>query len=665
VDRHQNPANDTEAGDLSRVSRLLSSSLSSRLGDSSVSLSQEQYEIAKDYVGPEYREGLGRYFEVAAQTETESDDQLAEQFNRTSRQQQRLADRLEEFNETRREYREARQAGNDTRAEQLARQLRRQADDIERTGSTIVRDYSTISNETGVNLTDASNLLNETLAQRLAETREIQDQQFSRTRIEVSTTSTEASFVQPVEIDGSLRSNESAIANRSIQLEIGTQTLETRTDDDGEFTLEYRPVAQPLGQQDITVQFVPRNESNLQRSNGTITTTITQVEPDVRLEVSPEETQFNETIRITGAVTAGGISAPSTPLSVSFANRTIIENETTRTGEINESIRVPLRATEGLQPVRVRVGASNQSLDRQEATTFINVTPTPAQLSLNATKLNQSGSAFEQRTVIVRGRLTTLEDGVVEGEQIQLTINERVVGTARTDETGLYETTIEIPQGLLPTSVGGEENVPITAVYEAENTGLEATETTSTVLVQAELLAVIGRNFSPVESLAALVIIGGSVVLRFRYDQRVARREETPADTASTETSESPDPMADTSLLEVASRFLDSGRPNEAVQFAYGATRERLSEAYDIADGHNTTHWEFYHACRDAMGDRLDGFDRLTALYERSAFDSESVETTTANEAQSLATELTESVGTDESDEPSTSTTSEGLPSDD
>jgi cell fate (sporulation/competence/biofilm development) regulator YlbF (YheA/YmcA/DUF963 family) len=638
VDRHQNPANETDDGDLSGVSAALSASLSQRLGDSSISLSRGQYDLAKDYVGPEYRQQLDRYFEVTEATPNESDDRLAERFNETSAAQGRLAERVAEFNETREEYRRAKQAGEQARAERLARELRQQADEIRETGGTVARDYSRISTEAGVDLSSATDALNETVEERLREAQEIQDREFTPTRLVVETRASDASFLDPVPLRGRLTSNGSALADRPIRLEIGAQVVETRTDADGNFSVGYRPVDQPLGSQRIDVLYLPRNESNLQRSNDSVTVTVAQVDPAVAVDVSPTVAGYNDTVRITGEVTAGGVAAPSTPLSVSVAGETLVENETTRDGRINETVRLPMRVTEGERAVTVAVGADNRSLARAEQRAVLNVTPTDADVFLNATRLNQSGSAIEQRTVLARGRLTTVEGVPIADQRIELRIDERTLGTVRTDETGRYETTVDIPTRYLPMSVGGEERVPITAAYDAEETGFGPTNTTARVLVQSELLAVVGRNFSVAESLAALLIVGSAVLLRVRYDQSVDRVADAPTGGP---TGSGPDgdagPAAVRSRTDVAGDLLDGGRVDEAVEFAYAAVRDRVGTAYDVPADRSTTHWEFLRACDGVVGDRFADLERLTQLYERAAYDSRGVPEADAVEAVSIA----------------------------
>jgi hypothetical protein len=644
VERHQNPANGTERGNLSRVTALLADSLGDRLGGSSIRLSREQYDVARRYVGREYREDLARYFEVAGQTATTSDDRLAERFNETSARQRRLADRLERFDETRRAYRRARQAGNETRAERLARELRRLATEIDETRGSVLEGYRAISSRTSVDLSNGSAVLNETVSRRLAEAREIRTAEFTATELEVETDTAVASFLTPVRLRGRLSSNGTPLADRTVRLAVGDRRLRTETDANGTFDVAYRPVTRPLGTQTIRVRYVPGNESNLQTSNDTVRVTVAQVRPDVAVAVSPAEARYDDRLRVASEVTAGGVAVPSAPVAVYLDGELVATGETTREGEINESVPLSTRTPEGTRTVRVVVGAENRSVGRGDDTATLTVLPSPARLSIEAALLNRSETAGRARTVLVRGRLATADGTPVADGTIELRVEGAVVGTVRTDGDGRYETTVAIPASRLPKTVGGEELLAVRATYAGEETNLEAATERTSVLVQAELLSVVGRRFSLSQSVAAFLVVGTALALRRRYgrsDEQVApaaaEGDGTAAGTGDDGGAGEPGEPARPSLAR-ARRVFDDGRPDAAVRYAYATVRTTLAGARDLPTV--GTHWEFYRAWGDAARTHREELQRLTALYERAAFDDRSTGRETAAEALSLAETL-------------------------
>jgi hypothetical protein len=640
VERHQDPAADAERGNLSRVSTLLSASLGTRLGRSSLTLSRAQYELAKRFVGPEYREDLGRYVDVSARTRTESDDRLAEQFNETASTQRRLVDQLETFNETKRAYLEARQEGNEVRAEQLARELRRLADDIEETRTTVVEDYRVITRQTAADLSNESDVLNETVAERLAAAREIQRAEFSATKLEVSASTTEASFLTPVRLRGRILSNGSALAAEPIELEVGDRRFVTETDGNGSFTLRYRPVSRPLGTQTLRVRYIPSNESNRRTANDTVTVNVTQTNPEVDALVSPTEARFNDTLRITGTASAGGEAVPTAPVEIYLNGNRVATGETTREGRINETVSLSPRTPNGTLPIDVVVGAAEQSIGVGSDTESLTVLTSPSNLYLNATGLDRSGAPDERRTVVARGRLTAADGTPIAGEWIEIRVEGTLVREILTDENGFYRATVQVPPRHLPTSVGGEERVRIVAAYDGEGTNLERRSVTAFVLFQAKLLAVIGRNHSVVQTLTVILVIGSAVALRRRFDRSAAHDEAVTAATTPSDPGDPEDPSSTPpSFVELSRRSLEGDRPDTAVRFAYAAARATVSDAYDLET--SGTHWEFFHACEDAGTGRLDELERLTALYESAAFDRRSLEAGAATEALSLAEEIT------------------------
>lgn len=645
--RHQNPGRTVEQGNLSSVSASLASSLSGRLARSSITLSQDQYDLAREYVGDEYRQSLQQYVEVADQTPTDSDDRLADRFSRVSEDQRRLANQLERIDETSREYRQARRTGNSTRAEQLARELRRLADSADETRADIVEDYGVFSTQTSLDLSDEATRLNDTVRQRLVEVQSIQDLEFAVTTLEIRTTDEEGSFANPLELQGRLTSNGSAIASRDVRLEVGARSIEAQTDENGDFTIDYRPIAQRLGTRTIQVRFLPSNSSNFQTANASFRATITQTQPDVDVAVSPSEAGFNESVRVTGTVSVGNVPVPSAQISIFLDDRFVRTGETTSDGRINRSFRVPIEALEGSRPVSVSVGADDLSLAAARDTETLTVTAATALLSLNATRVNQTEDGAERRTVITQGRLVMNNGTPLSDQPLQILVGDVVVGTTTTDENGAYRATVVIPGQFLPTAVGGEERVDVSVLYSGEDTIFGETIQTSEILIQAELISVISRNVSVSQSLTALLLVGSAVALRRRYDRSTENIENRSSLPTSTDEVDDDSSSNSSSLLSLAGKMLDQGRPDLAVQFGYAAARS----ATGINDVHASgTHWEFYQRydrLATSSNESSVQLKRLTELYERSAFDDRHTDPEVASEALSLAETMIGNVETE------------------
>jgi hypothetical protein len=353
--------------------------------------------------------------------------------------------------------------------------------------------------------------------------------------------------------------------------------------------------------------------------------------------------RFNETVRITVSASANDRAVETAPVSVFVAGERVFTNarsaETNETGRYTTEVRIPLEFAIGEQSIRTVVGNETNAIGVTEARTNITVLPTNASLALATQQVNESAAGPERREVVTQGQLTTESGAPIGGESVEIAVQGTSITTVRTDTNGRFNETIQVPARFLPSTVGGEEEIEITAVYANEDTNLADTTTTSGVLFQAGLLNVVGQNLSWSRTLAAFIVLGSAVALRRRYDR--ARVEEVP-DTAAGGTGSTSRGLSDTpddaSLLELADRWLEAGRTSVAVQFAYAAARAQFVGAYDVSP--DKTHWAFYQTCRAISGDDREEFERLTALYERAAFADHPVEQATAEEAYRLAAEI-------------------------
>jgi hypothetical protein len=415
--------------------------------------------------------------------------------------------------------------------------------------------------------------------------------------------------------------------------------------------------------------YIPQNQSDYQRSNDTIQVRVSQVSPDVTVSSNTSEVRFNETVQVTVSVSANDQAVATAPVSLFVAGERVTTNatraETNETGRYTSEVRIPLRLPVGEQRIRTVIGNETNAIGVAEARTNITVLPTNASLTLATRRVNESATGPERREVVTQGRLTAENGTSISGQPIEISVRGTPITTVRTDADGRFNTTIQVPARFLPSTVGAEDTIEITAVYANEDTNLADTTTTSGVLFQAELLNVIGQNLSWSRTLAAFLVLGSAVALRRRYDQ--ARIEEVPdtAETSQKTGAASEDESDDASLLEVANRWLEAGRTRAAVQFAYAAARVQFVEVYDLSA--KKTHWEFYQACRAASSEDevVNDFEQLTALYERAAFANAPIERATAAEAYLLADDIREKLDaepaagpeTPESIEPIASTT--------
>jgi len=245
------------------------------------------------------------------------------------------------------------------------------------------------------------------------------------------------------------------------------------------------------------------------------------------------------------------------------------------------------------------------------------------------TSLTLSTTAVDDERVRTTGTLTA--DGeAVAGQTVEIRINGSVVETARTNETGGYNVTAEVPA-----AARADGTIQIAAVYATDGTNLRDARTREIFVFDSAAgpESPIDRRIIVVAALALVVALAGGASL-----WRRRRQSDAPTSDRSVATDENDERLEPEELsletvgpLDAATTALEEGRPDRAVELAYGGVRQRLGDALDVHPVH--THWEFYRACQDAglNGDAAETLERLTEAYERAAYAPDSLNQDEAN----------------------------------
>ena len=253
--RHKDPDEASSDDTTAALQRELASRLSQRLSQSSVNISQGEYEQAEEILGDEYSELLDKYSEVA---EANNGGSSAADFEQAQERQRSLATQVADYQRTREAYREAKAAGNDTRARALARELLRSQNAIQQNASELNQTYSRIQVDSGVDTSTGQQQV-QTVSQNISETQaQIREVEFTETRLTVQAGTQNGSFTNPITVSGRLRTaSGESIQSQRVNITIGTQTYPVTTTDTGRFTLQYRPVTRSIRDQSIDVSHPP------------------------------------------------------------------------------------------------------------------------------------------------------------------------------------------------------------------------------------------------------------------------------------------------------------------------------------------------------------------------------------------------------------------------
>jgi len=638
---HRNPDNYSEDGDLNSVEGWLSDRLSTQLGESAIQLSEGEYELAKDYVDEEYRERLGQYVDVAGETDGESQE---DEFEEAGEKQSRLSDTVQEYRETKDEYEAAREAGDEERARERARELETLANEIESLGGSVRESYDKIENQTNSDLSEADTAVENVTQTIQTEQAAVREQSFEKTELTLTAERETISFLDPLVAAGELRTADGTpIANEEIRLDVGNHTKWVTTDSAGAFALEYRPIDEQLSTNELAVQYVPKTQSVYLGDETNVSVSIEQTEPTVSLSEVSREVSYNDEAAVAGELAVDGTPVDGVTLAVVLEGEQI-GTTTVTDGEFSGMGTVPASVPDGEAELGVRLPFDDQALAATTNTTTVTVRETESKLSIE-------GESTGNQEITVNGTLSTVGSDGVAGEIVQIRVDGTVVSTVTTEEGGAFGETVSVPD-----SVSGND-VTVTAIYEGRGSNLAPTT--------AEVAITIGEAGTQLPT--SIMLAGGFLVLIIAglglwwYRRSAA---ESPSgsqagdrrstdETTTAEESSAPSPDTVTPLLERAHEQLTSGRPDDAARTSYAAVRQALEAQIDKQGA--LTHWEFYRTYRSEDAPDAELLHDITQGYEHAAFGRDSV---SIDEASGILERARQLCGSDGS-------SSDGAPADD
>lgn len=633
--QHERPAVVGESGDLERLQRWLDGRLSQRLGSSTVALSEGEYERARETLGDDYDGRLAQYVDVAG--ETGENEAVAGTYRDLGDSQRDLASRAERFEAASERYERARENGDTAAAREAAREMNRLGDQVAESGANTTRGYERLADQTDADTraerAAVTNLTDDVRERQAA----VRTATFVETDLAVVDATRTISYRDPLALTGRLTaSNGSALADRSVRVSVAGRPQSVRTDENGRFTLSYRPRALRVNASTVRVAYAPRNESAYLGSNASVPVDVEQVRPTVSVGDHTTETRFGESTGASVAVTVDGDPVSGVPVVADVADHRLDRSTTDSDGSARVESALPASVPAGEVDVRVAVALRDRAIGPAAESA-------PVSVAATGTTLNASGE-HRGDGATVSGRLATDDGRPVGGQQVRLSRNGTAVATAETGPDGRYSATVP----LSPDAASGDRT-QVRAAFDGSGTNLESATAEATVVVTGppgeSRAGALQQYLSiplpwPVAAGAALVLaLAGGAVWRRRADRGADVDEDDGGSAASAPPTEA-DSGADTgpdapSAIERAETFLERGAAGAAVRAAYAAIRERY--ARDAAPG---THAEF-----SATVDSLDDADRraverVTEAYEREAFAPGSVDEGGARAAIDAASAL-------------------------
>lgn len=621
--RHQDPDTVSESGDLDAVERHLSRQLSQRLSDSAVEIEQGEYERARALLGSEYDDSLEQYVTVADATGNEA---AAETLQTATRQQRSFVNETREYQDTRAAYEQAKRDGDQQRARELARQLERQSENVTRRGVALGRTYDTVENRTGADLTEAETATENVIRTVERQQAEIRETEFTETRLQLTADRHNISFAEPLVFEGRLETAAGVpVANRTIVLQVGEDRMRVDTNASGRFSVTYRPRTLPLSATDMAVTYVPETTAPYLGTEARIPIVIDrQVAATIRLEHTPQTVAYNDSVAVSGVVQATARPVSDVPVRVRVGETRLGTVRTDSDGRFRVNARFPAAASSGEQSITVAYPLTERAVAATSTQTSVTVESTATTLSINA---DRTGSD----EALITGRLRTTDGHDIAGQSVAIQTDGTTHTVVETNATGWYQASV-------PVETEPGSHTTIEARFERPTTNLESTSATTRLSTPARGEDSSGLLWFGVGAIL-LGVIGTAAwsVWQRRMQSPVGSMPDAPSTTISDATDRT---SRSKRLLEAAESTVNDD-PNAAVRLAYGALRSALIE--DLSSAEAQTHWEFYHACREAgLLDSEGALRTFTEWYEQAAYSQASVDQATAEQALETAQHVTQ-----------------------
>jgi hypothetical protein len=420
---HRRPSNVEDDGDPTLLRSRFNGELAGSLIESVEALRERDYDEAEAAIGPEYDQLLRQY--------EASGGDAATLFNETRLSQEEAIEIAREYQAVRDEYTSALADDDEAAAREAARELQAVAEEATIVAENASANYEALDNVTDEDLGEIAQAVEEVSDQVSADASRIRDSELEPTELTIDADSETASFVDPVRLNGTLRTADGEpVSNRSISLRFAatqsagsTETtgsenntqppvdnssinrtdtqatktessrepfesspVQTTTDADGNFTVTYRPVQYPLAADTLIVRFVPEPDSVYVDTEASTPLSISeQTQATVAIEAASNTTRFDAEVRTNGTVRTAGRPVGGLPIEASLGEWTLGQTTTDANGTFSMDGQLPASVPDGQQNLSARIAMSDRAVSTAVDTTPITVAATETTLDVGTT----------------------------------------------------------------------------------------------------------------------------------------------------------------------------------------------------------------------------------------------------------------------------------------
>nr|WP_225308101.1 hypothetical protein [Haloarcula sp. CBA1131] len=663
--QQENPDSVSDGEYSDETAAWLARTMGGRLENSSIALSNDQYDQARSVLGDDYDKRLEQYVDVAGDTSSATDDTAAREFEAASENQRNLTNEVQRYRQQYTAYQAARERGNESKARITARAMERTASNISDRSRELNRNFERIENTTSVDLSSGQTEINETTENITTTQAVIREETLVGTTLTVQAIDSTASFSDPGTVSGQIRTeNGSVIADEVVELRIGNRTQTVRTDASGVFESQYRPRSARLGSQSVPVEYVPDTDSVYLSDDTTFTIDVKQVTPNATSEIAPGTVGYGDRLDATASVTVESRGVDGVPVEFTVGDTVVARTTTGPNGTATASTRAPASVNDGERVVVARVPYENRAIAGVQSETPVVVVETQTTLSVSASRTDDGALA--------RGQLQTVAGDPVAGRPVRLQVGAGGTQLVETNRNGSFQTVLEYPQK--------NETVTVTATYDEPSSNLGNATATTTLAAGAgggnppvgsdsdrDLLidtlvailfgsdenpevafgnGIIGYSWLPVlgGGVALAVVVGAwFIVSRRRQSQDVnatSSVEATEVSMSGPDQATTPSNATSPTFADRVDTYLDGGDYDAAAMVAYTAVHDELAVKNGIDEG--ATHWELLQQSQEhgVPEERMADIETVVEAFETAAFAPTSVDPSRAEAAVERARKI-------------------------
>ncbi|MFB6224816.1 MAG: hypothetical protein ABEH86_14265 [Haloarcula sp.] len=663
--QQENPDSVSDGEYSDETAAWLARTMGGQLENSSIALSNDQYDRARSVLGDDYDTRLEQYVEVAGDTSSDTDDTAAREFEAARANQRNLTNEVQRYRQQYAAYQTARERGNEREARITARAMERTASNISDRGRELNQNFEQIENTTSVDLSLGQREINETTANITATQAAIREETLVGTTLTVQSVDVTASFSDPGTVSGQIETeNGSVIADEAIEIRIEDRTRTVQTDSNGVFETQYRPRSARLGSQSIPIEYVPDADSVYLFDRATFTIAVQQVTPDVTSDIAPDAVGYGDRLNATASVTVESEGVGAVPVEFAVGDTVVARTTTGQNGTVTETIRVPASVNNGERQFVARVPYENRAIAGAQSVAPVVVVETRTDLSVNASRADEGA--------LIRGQLQTAAGNPVSDRPVRIRVGDSETEVVETNQNGSFRTVLADS----PTN----ESVTVTATYDEPSSNLGNATATATLaagsgggnppvgsdsdndlLIDTLVAILFGSDENPAAGFGngiigysslpvlgggmALAVVGASWFIVSRFNQ--SQDTDSPVQTETGDVSLTDPASSATSSDETAPTFedrvetyLDSGNYDAAAMVAYTAVHDVLAVENGIDKG--ATHWELLQRSQEhgVPEERIADLETVVETFETAAFAPTSVDRSRAEAAVEHAREI-------------------------